>query len=211
MNKSDIVHLLAEKRGYRRCLVLRTPLTGPDTRIDPARFDVLHQIIYDPPGKPMAAGEYLGPQPDIIFLDPWHTYDASMRDLRWAWEMIPAGGAIVCHDCHPRNSNLDPDGWRDALEGKPWSGQTFVTWADFVWQHEGHRYLTVDTDYGVGVIIKGPAGCEINQEHEHTLANANPLINLITPEAFREVIHRMSDSTNIDAAKLMATKPTSSE
>lgn len=162
MTKNDIVHLLAEKRGYRRCLVLRTALTGPDCNVDPKRFDVYTEIKYEcegTPGKGIPRDNIaFGHSFDVALLDPWHTYEASLRDLQTAFNLLPSGGALVCHDCWPhKEETTHPDGWHACLEGKEWSGQTFRAWADFVNGRSDLRHCTVDVDYGVGIAIKEPS------------------------------------------------------
>lgn len=220
MNKSDIVHLLAEKRGYRRCLVLRTPLTGPDCAVDPKRFDTYTEIKYRCPGsKRGVEGVTLQPC-DVALIDPWHSYSSSLRDLRAVFNVLSPGGALVCHDCWPPDDPkiIDPDGFPTPTQ--PWSGVTYQAWVDFVTTNDV-SYCTVDTDYGVGVAFKGEVPglrkhrlCpgwldietlwDVNNSYAILQGLCRPLLNLVSPSDF---VQRISDSTNMDAAKDSATNP----
>lgn len=206
MNKNDIVHLLAANRGYRRCLVLRSQLTGPDCAVDPNQFDVFHQCVYKCPGSEhgspftplyeelLESNEY-----DIALLDPWHAYDTSRRDLEEAFFVLSDGGALVCHDCWPHKEETTHPNAFACLEGKEWSGQTFAAWVDFVIANDV-RYWTVDTDYGCGVAIKEPSrlladpayaalGSEWQRDRSYAFlaGKGRHLLNLISPDAFCEL------------------------
>lgn len=159
MNKSGIVHLLADRLGLQRCLVIRTPLTGPDCAVDPKRFDAYSEWHYKCPESHRIGGVEYDPilfyssKPEIVLLDPWHWYEESTRDLLDAWRNIPPGGAIVCHDCWPREEITEKNGWDACLRGGEWSGETFKAWMDFT--SGTGLYCTVDSDYGCGVMVKG--------------------------------------------------------
>jgi hypothetical protein len=86
---------------------------------------------------------------DVVFVDSFHTYQASRADLETAWEHLRPGGFMVVHDCNPPSA-LIASGFRQSDE---WCGLTFAAFLDFVLA--AHLlYLTLDTDYGVGVVYK---------------------------------------------------------
>jgi hypothetical protein len=204
LTKSDIIHRLARRRRYRRCLELRTTLTGRDCRIDPRRFDAYQLLLYRPDGSDRdevaAAVRRFGP--DIALLDPWHSYEMSWRDLTTVFDALPAGGALVCHDCHPaRVETTDPEGWGACMVGELWSGLTFMAWVDFLIDRRP-SYRTVDTDFGCGVAVKGeptpidpvwirrwreiggPGPDTFRAAHAFLRADGLPLLRLTRPREF---------------------------
>ena len=85
-----------------------------------------------------------------MLVDPFHAYRESSRDLAAAFALLEPGGALVVHDCLPPNEAIAaPEFTRGA-----WCGATYKAFIDFVLQRRDLRYLTVDTDFGCGVIRK---------------------------------------------------------
>jgi hypothetical protein len=87
---------------------------------------------------------------DVVFVDPWHEYDTSRRDLAAAFDLAVAGGAIVVHDCNPPRADVA----MPEVSPVEWCGVTYRAYVDFVTARDDLAYYTVDTDYGVGVIRK---------------------------------------------------------
>lgn len=167
--KSDVVKRLAEAHGYRRYLEITTTTTGH--RFEAAQaagFDLCRRLMYRctpafADGHPVhyrSCDEDIatcvaqiraecGPL-DIILVDPHHTYECSMRDLREAFSLLRVGGTLVVHDCDP------PDHHHAAphFVPGPWCGVTYKAFLDFVIRNYSVDYYTVDTDYGCGVIRK---------------------------------------------------------
>lgn len=85
---------------------------------------------------------------DIILVDPWHEYDASMRDLRDALSLLKPRGTIVAHDCLPPSEDLASPTYRTG----DWAGLTYKAYLDFVTARPEIDYRTVDIDFGCGVI-----------------------------------------------------------
>jgi hypothetical protein len=167
--KNELVNLLVKRQRHRRCLVLRTPFTGQDCSIDGARLDLLAYVVYRCPQSKSGvdwSDELLAAlQFDVAILEPWHTRECSLRDLQTVFDLLPAGGALVCHDCFPDSEEVtSPDGWHACLAGKPWCGETFAAWVDFIacnWPSASYR--TIMADCGLGVAIKGSQGREPDQ------------------------------------------------
>jgi hypothetical protein len=92
---------------------------------------------------------------DLVFVDPFHTYAATMTDLVGAFALTRPGGVIVCHDCNPSDlADTSPD-FRKGM----WCGVTYEAFVDFARTRRGHEWFTVDCDYGCGVLFKGMSGC----------------------------------------------------
>ena len=171
--KAEIVIHMAKVRKYRRYLELSTTTSGfRFSTAHEAGFEVCERcmykcaeefddggpITYRSPDLEISAClseiKARGSSFDIVFVDPHHTYECSLRDLREAFAMIPDGGAMVVHDCDP------PKKWvasPNYLPG-PWCGVTYKAFIDFVLGREDLEYCTVDTDFGCGVIIKRSSG-----------------------------------------------------
>jgi hypothetical protein len=167
--KVDIVHHLADRYAYRRYLEIATPTTGNYyALIDRARFDECRRLIYRCPAEfddgsatdyrcsgsdiatAVSAIAALPRRFDVMLVDPFHAYAESARDLAAAFALLEPGGAMVVHDCRPPDESLTgPD-----FTAGEWCGVTYKAFLDFVLARRDLRYLTVDTDYGCGVVRK---------------------------------------------------------
>ncbi len=171
--KVDVVHILADRHGYRRYLEVVTPTTGHFyADIDRTRFEACRRLMYRCPpdfddemaidyhtegsdiSAPAAAIAEVRPPFDIMLVDPYHGYDDSFRDLETAFALLAPGGAMVVHDCLPPREEIAGP----AFQAGGWCGVTYKAFLDFVLGRNDLRYFTVDTDYGCGVILKRPEG-----------------------------------------------------
>jgi len=167
--KVDIVHRLAERFGYRRYLEIATGTTGNFYHlIDRGRFADCRRLLYNIPANfsdgapidywspsfdisaPLAALAAEDRRFDVMLVDPYHTYQASRRDLEAALRLLAPGGAIVVHDCLPPSEDIATPEFKPG----PWCGVTYKAYLDFVLAHRELRYVTVDTDFGCGVVRK---------------------------------------------------------
>ncbi|MCI5073666.1 class I SAM-dependent methyltransferase [Oricola sp.] len=171
LGKLDIVKILARRFGYRTYLEITTGLTGG---IYPAArrsgFETCRRIVYRQDVKPADDGEPVdypvggediadaiariradGPTFDVIMVDAHHTYACAIRDIAASFALVRDGGALVVHDCDPPDADLARP---DFVEG-PWCGVTYKAFLDFVRDNDDLFYVTVDTDYGCGVVFKG--------------------------------------------------------
>ncbi|MCC6736253.1 MAG: class I SAM-dependent methyltransferase [Bauldia sp.] len=167
--KVEITEALADRFGYRRYLEIATSTTGGRYHaLDRARFEECRRLLYDCPadfddGMPVdyaARGPEIGDaldaiaaadhRFDVMLVDPHHTYDASLRDIAAAFDLLAPGGAMVVHDCLPPNEATASPTPRSGA----WCGVTYKAFLDFVSGRTDLRYVTVDTDYGCGVIRK---------------------------------------------------------
>jgi 16S rRNA G966 N2-methylase RsmD len=57
---------------------------------------------------------------DIVFVDPWYTYNQSLKDLETALCFVSKSGFIVIHDCCPDKAELIGEYPKNAC----WCGQT---------------------------------------------------------------------------------------
>jgi hypothetical protein len=163
----DIINRLAARFGYRRYLEFATGTTGHEyRRIDRSRFAECRRLLYNVPegfddGMPIdyrAAGLDIasllnaigGARFDVILVDPYHAYAQSRRDLEAALALLSSGGALVVHDCLPPSEALAGPEFQPGF----WCGVTYKAFIDFVAANPELRYVTVDADYGCGVVRK---------------------------------------------------------
>jgi hypothetical protein len=88
---------------------------------------------------------------DIVFVDPWHTYDDSLRVLQLGYGMVSPGGYLVVHDCNPGQSEFTvmlPEHCAVC-----WCGDTWRAFVDFTANLPADtEWWTLASDLGVGVI-----------------------------------------------------------
>jgi hypothetical protein len=88
---------------------------------------------------------------DIVFVDPWHTYDDSLRVLRLGYDMVAPGGYLVVHDCNPDQYEFTaslPEHFAAC-----WCGDTWRAFVDFTANlPAGTEWWIVASDLGIGVI-----------------------------------------------------------
>jgi hypothetical protein len=167
MFKYEIINELIRKRGYRRYLEICTPSTGHRfSKIDWRSLHVRHRLMYRCPANFNDRSEVtyrsetenikgLIPaqaQYDMVFVDPWHTYDCSIRDLREGFARLRRGGTMIVHDCCPPSEKLVSPQVRNGL----WCGLTYCAYVDFVLSTASVSHQTVDTDFGCGIVTDEP-------------------------------------------------------
>ena len=169
VTKVDIIQRLAAARGYRHYLEVCTPGTGGRFReLEPARFATVQRLLYrcGPDFDDGMAVDYriaddsvagflktlgaVAPVPDIALVDSWHDYGVSRRDLVGVFALLPEGGAMVVHDCRPPHAEAAAP----VAVSAEWCGTTYKAFLDFVLERADLDYLTVDIDYGCGVVTK---------------------------------------------------------
>jgi hypothetical protein len=183
--KTDLINELSAIRGYRNYLEICTPTTGGKYRaVDRLRFSTCHRLMYRCPadfddGLPVDFRSQdldiarcvrdiraRGLRFDLIFIDPFHEYEASARDLREASELMERNGTIIVHDCFPRDEKIA----RPRFQPGAWCGVTYKAYLDFVLANAGLKFCTVDIDYGCGVIRSGGGRSRLRRIEHYLLA-----------------------------------------
>jgi hypothetical protein len=167
MRKFEIVNALIARRGYRKYLEICTPATGLlFGRVDRERLQWKHRLMYRCPAgfndgweitfrsEDEQVGRSMNPamRYDLIFVDPFHSLECSLRDLEFAADLLEPGGAIIVHDCSPPTRESATAWFRPGS----WCGLTYNAYIKFVLSHPELVYYTVDTDFGCGVIRRWP-------------------------------------------------------
>jgi len=171
LGKMDIVKLLRRKYALGEVLEISTPTTGLSFAELMSGVPGAHRLVYNCPdgvddGQPytyrtdarisgiltnaILAANRNAPCYDLVFVDPFHTYDCTATDLSGAYALLRPGGIMVVHDCNPECATLT------APEFVPgdWLGVTYMAFIDFVLGRGELSFYTVDTDYGCGVVYK---------------------------------------------------------
>lgn len=218
LKKYNVIDILIRKYGYANFLELSTPTTGfnfGDVRKIP--LDVYHRLVYHcgdyyDDGQPFLARTTRPTSTDLlrllsdptrrqaydcIFIDPFHSYHATMVDLAGAFALLADGGALVIHDCNPSRAEMA----RPAFKAGGWCGVTYAAFIDFVLNRQDLCHYTVDCDHGCGVIFKRPTpaplvmdpqlyfewiatGGETADRYALFSRNRRRLLNLISVESF---------------------------
>src|ERR1017187_10832607 len=162
MTKYEIVNLLFRQYGLKSYLEICTPTIGLTyAMIDANQLVDRQRLVYNCPRKfndglecafrttaPSShqlvldilrnrRGAY-----DIVFVDPLHTYRATMTDLLGAFCLVRPGGVIVVNDCCPRDAGLV----RPTFKKGAWCGVTYQAFIDFAMPRQHLRFYTVDCD-----------------------------------------------------------------
>lgn len=126
---------------------------------------------------------------DIIFIDGLHTYDQSRKDVINALSCLEDNGTIVMHDCLPPSEDFTVEGGASGYSGDVWK-----SFLELRSSREDLEMLTVDTDFGCGVLKAGSQepfdlkGKPIRfVPYSFLQENKKEILNLISVENFRSI------------------------
>jgi hypothetical protein len=217
LRKYEIARLLARRFGYESYLEICTPYTGGTfSLVDKKQFSQRSRLMYRRPlsfsdgervdfSTQAETGEELfselvksGERFDLVFVDPWHTYLSSLCDITFGLQLIKDNGALLIHDCNPPNAACAEPEYHTG----DWCGVTFAAYLDVALFTSGIHYITVDSDYGCGIISKDhrltniyksqPAASlasqwktlNISQKYNFLDENRSQLLHLISADTF---------------------------
>jgi predicted O-methyltransferase YrrM len=189
LQRGDIVQFLIDLYGYQSYLEIGTK-SGDTFKlvrcvlkhgVDPRGGCATHATTSDEFFAQLdAAARY-----DLVFIDGLHEAEQVKRDIANALAHLSAGGAIVMHDCNPRDED------EQRVPPKPgqriWTGDVWKAFVYYRRRADLEMYV-VDTNNGVGVIrhgqqapltIDAPAWSDFAEQRAAWL-------NLKTPAEFRE-------------------------
>jgi hypothetical protein len=127
---------------------------------------------------------------DIVFIDGLHHSEQVDLDIENSIKNTSENGVIVLHDCNPPtlNHTLIP-----RIQSQ-WNGDVYKSILRFRKNNTKHKYFTIDSDWGVGVIIKNCDSDDSVKINDFDLGinnwdffdkNRKDLLNLITVEQFK--------------------------
>jgi len=185
--KADLVNWLGWQAGYRSYLEIATQFTGGQfSLIVPDVFAEINRVIYH------AAPDFDDGQPvtclgsstdsseclrqfvdqrrtfDLIFVDPWHTYESSLRDIQLALTLLATEGMLVVHDCHPTTPELTTPEYHPG----DWMGQTYLAFLDMARATPELIHSVVDLDCGCGLLWRRHGTRQGRQNDEVELSRA---------------------------------------
>jgi GT2 family glycosyltransferase len=212
--KADIVNWLRKIKAYRSYLQISTYTTGG--YFDEVNYPQKHCLNYVVEGHPMPSGsktairndhhfpfEYfeLGKERllataqkyDVIFVDSYHTFEQTYKDIELACQLVTDNGIIIIHDCSPVNESQTGE----LLVEGTWAGQTYEAFVRFRYQHPEHNCFVIDIDYGCGIIHQN--------QHSHTKATIPEgmlIDDIIDFKFFDNHRHSVLNLRNVDDFKL---------
>jgi hypothetical protein len=186
MTRTDILNLLAVKRSYRRYLEIG--VSNPTLNF--SQILISEKIGVDPsPGGThlMTSDEFFDQDDvgefDLIFVDGLHHANQVIRDAENSLKHLSPGGAIVMHDCNPEAEELQH---LFPVVGN-WTGDVWKAFGHFRRTRSDLQMLTVDTDFGVGIIQRGEQELfpiEGDFDWQFLCQNRTKLLNLKSVEEF---------------------------
>lgn len=98
---------------------------------------------------------------DVAFIDGWHSYAQSLRDVNGCLRFLKRDGVIVLHDCNPLTAAATAPTPAEALalsQGRGgWNGDVWKTIVHLRSQRADLQVCVVDCDEGLGIVRRGPA------------------------------------------------------
>ena len=98
---------------------------------------------------------------DIIFFDPAHVRPLVDTTLKLLPRLLARDGLLVVHDCNPSDPELVGPNPRPGA----WFGDTYKAFANFHLHNPG-RSITVDEDFGVGIILNRDLNLDYSDEFD---------------------------------------------
>lgn len=126
---------------------------------------------------------------DIIFIDGLHHSDQVDKDIDNALNHLVDNGIIVMHDCNPEKKEYTSVPRQTDI----WHGDVYKSALNFR-QKYPHKFITVDTDCGCGVIfnnVSEDTKCKVEDlqqginSWEYFDKNRQRLLNLISVDEFK--------------------------
>lgn len=186
INRTKIINRLIKLYGYNSYLEIG--VYKPKRNFNLIKCQLKHGV--DPNGCTtynMTSDEFFATADmdyDIVFVDGRHTEEQSFKDVENALMILKENGTVVMHDCNP------PTEWhqRDVKGKGDWNGTVWKAFAKLRMSRRDLSMLTVDCDWGVGIIRRGEQTCFPKCELTYKVLefHRTEMLNLITPEAFFE-------------------------
>ena len=186
MTRTQIINELIKKYDYKSFLEI-----GVDTGFNRRFVNCKEYVGVDPNAATpathhMTSDEYFFTNTrkfDIIFVDGLHEAEQVYRDIKNALKHLNEGGTIVCHDMSP----IQEIHQRVPRVTQIWNGDCWKALVQLRTEHNNLEILTVDTDWGCGVIRKGkqPKLKVIEPlTYENLEINRKKWLNLISVDEF---------------------------
>ena len=136
---------------------------------------------------------------DVAFIDGWHSYEQSRKDVEACLRWLKADGEIVLLDCNPQSAAATAATPQEALKlsnyKSGWNGDVWKTIVYLRSMRPDLDIVVLDCDEGLGIIRFGrprtmlsytPAAI-LTLTYEDLAAKRNELLNLTAPDALPEL------------------------
>lgn len=192
--RTDVINRLIRQFGYLRYLEIGVgdPYENFDCVIAPYK-DGVDPFPKGPCRFEMTSDEFFERiQPerrvryDLVFVDGLHLNEQALRDVEHALDWLKPGGTIVVHDCNPPAESFQTEEFDGVSE---WNGTVWKAFARLRTSRPDLFMLTVDTDWGVGVVQRGSQvpfalGDDDVLDYFFLERNRSALLNLMSPADF---------------------------
>lgn len=134
---------------------------------------------------------------DLIFIDGLHEAPQVFKDIINALETLNEGGMILCHDMLPttKEAQIVP------RQQDVWNGDCWKAFAQLRATRSDLAMATINTDYGLGFIMKGKqtlaniSESELeNLTYEAFCDNKNHWMNVISTEQFFQFCNGLGET-----------------
>lgn len=128
-------------------------------RLSQWRGALFYTMTSDEFFKRVAADVFSGQPIDVAFIDGWHSYEQSLRDVENCLPYLAVRGVIVLHDCNPLSAAATARTPEEALAlsgGQAgWNGDVWKTIVHLRSRRSDLAVCVLDCDEGLGVIRRG--------------------------------------------------------
>jgi len=152
----------------------------------------IEKVLVDEVNYPMTSDDFFkqnNKKYDIVFIDGLHHTEQVDLDIQNSLRCTKENGIILLHDCNPPT----PSHAAVPQIQESWNGDVYKSVLKFQSDNLLHNYFTIDTDWGVGVIIKNQKPTNLLQKDMYYQGindwnffdkNRVSLLNLITTDKF---------------------------
>ena len=201
VTRTDILNYLINKYKYKNYLEIgvRDPLNGNFNNIK-----IKNKLGVDPNPLIKQNNIFVGTSDyfffknyttfDLIFIDGLHLENQVDKDIANSLTCLNEGGIIVLHDCNPPTKMHQRENY--CVDGKypSWNGTVWKSFAKLRMSRPDLTMYVVDTDWGLGIIMKGSQelfpsnGINIHElKYEILDNNRNTLLNLVSVDKFKKI------------------------
>jgi hypothetical protein len=132
---------------------------------------------------------------DLIFIDGDHRAEQVIKDIENVVMHLTPKGIVVLHDCNPPTEQHASE---DFIPGTDWNGTVYRAYIDFMYHTTEFDHCTVDTDWGVGIIV--PRRMRLLKPYVRTISvkkvtweifekKRKELLNLVSEVEFKEIFN----------------------
>lgn len=121
----------------------------------------------------------------LVFIDGFHDESIVDREIESALAHLDEGGVVVVHDVNPVEEHLQFDAITNNGQ-MPWCGTVWRSFVKLRMEREDLRMLTVDLDWGYGLIVRGKQDLFPKKELTYQMLDKNriDLLNLVSLQSF---------------------------